>query len=115
MKKLRLLLALAVFCPAPAFAQITVTAPAGSTTLKAADDFATRAFQDPWDMKQKTDVGPFLGSNDAGSSNWKSFSFSGGLFTGTTATSDAQLWFLDTGSTAASVPIGKIGTNFPID
>ena len=115
MKHLRLFLALAVLCPATAFAQITVTAPTGSTTLKAADDFATRAFQDPWDMSQKTDVGPFLGSNDAGSNGWApGFTFTGGLFSGTTAAVDAQLWLLDTGNPFAA-PIGKTGTNYPID
>jgi len=117
MKNLRLFVALAVLCPATAFAQAitAVTSPASNTTIKAADDFATRAFQDPWDMNQKTDVGPFLGSRDAGSSNWApGFTFSGGLFSGTTTADDAQLWFLDTGNPLA-VPVGKTGTNYPIN
>jgi hypothetical protein len=119
MKIQRLFLALAVLCPATASAQnppvTAVTAPATNTPIKPANDFATRAFQDPWDMKQKTDVAPFLGSNDVGSNGWApGFTFSGGLFTGTTTAGDAQLWFLDTGNPLAA-PIGKIGTNFPID
>ena len=116
MKNIRLFLALAVLCPTGVFAQaITVTSPATSTAVRGANDFATRAFQDPWDMNQKTDVGPFLGSNDFGSNGWApGFMFTGGLFTGTTAAGDAQLWLLDTGNPNA-VPIGKTGTNFPID
>lgn len=115
MKKLYLFLAVGMLCPATAFAQITVTAPTGSTTIKAANDFATRAFQDPWDMNQKTDIGPFLGSNDVGSNGWSAgFVFTGGLFTGTTAAVDAQLWMLDTGNPLAA-PVGKTGTNYPID
>lgn len=91
-----------------------VTAPSSNTTIKAANDFATRVFQDPWDMNQKTDVGPFLGSNDASSSNWANINFSNGQFSGTTTAGDAQLWFLDTGNPLAA-PLGKTGTNFPID
>jgi hypothetical protein len=114
MKIQRLFFALALLYPATAFAQ-TVTTPSGTTTLKAADDFATRAFQDPWDMNQKTDVGPFLGSNDASSNGWApGFTFAGGLFSGTTTAGDAQLWLLDTGNPLAA-PLGKTGTNFPID
>ena len=114
MKHLRLVLALAVLCPVPAVAQIVVTAPAaGNTTLKAADDFATRAFQDPWDMNQKTDVGPLLGSADVGS-GWSSIAWANGLFSGTTAASDAQLWLLDTAA-PGTAQIGKTGANYPID
>ena len=116
MKNLRLFVALAVLCPTGVFAQAigTVTSPATSSNIRGTEDFATRAFQDPWDMNQKTDVGPFLGSNDVGSNGWApGFTFTGGLFTGTTA-SDAQLWLLDTGNPNAA-PIGKTGTNFPID
>jgi hypothetical protein len=106
-----------VLYPATVSAQAitAVTSPSSATTIKAANDFATRAFQDPWDMNQKTDVGPFLGSNDAGSNGWApGFAFSNGLFSGTTAAGDAQLWFLDTGNPFAA-PLGKTGANFPID
>src|SRR5215204_382990 len=113
MRKQFLVLLVAVLCPASAMAQI-ITAPVGNTTLKAADDFASRAFQDPWDMNQKTDVGPFLGSLDAGSSNWTNIVFGNGLFSGTTTSPDAQLWLLDTASPTAA-PLGKTGANFPID
>src|SRR5258708_15740222 len=39
--------------------QITVTAPSANETIRAADDYATLAFQDPWDMSQWTDLGWF--------------------------------------------------------
>src|SRR4051794_32773464 len=48
----------------PAFAQITVTAPASTVNVTAAKDFATASFQDPWDMKQNTDLGWHVWSND---------------------------------------------------
>ena len=115
MKNLRLCVALVLLCPAAASAQAitAVTSPASNTTIRVANDFATRAFQDPWDMNQKTDVGPFLGSNDSGN-GWGTFTFTGGLFTGTTAAGDAQLWLLDTSNPFAE-PLGKTGANFPID
>src|SRR5258708_37681706 len=116
MKHLRLFVALSVLCPSAVFAQTitAVTSPATNTPIKPANDFATRAFQDPWDMNQKTDVGPFLGSNDVGSNGWApGFTFSGGLFTGTTAAGDAQLWLLATGKPLAA-PIGKTRPTFPM-
>src|SRR6266487_2514892 len=60
-------LALAAACLAstPAAAQITVTAPATTVNVTAAKDFATAAFQDPWDMKQNTDLGWHIWSIDA--------------------------------------------------
>ena len=48
-----------------ASAQITVTAPAANETIRAADDYATQAFQDPWDMSQWTDLGWFTFGVDA--------------------------------------------------
>jgi hypothetical protein len=60
-------LTLASLClvSASAFAQVTaVTAPASTVNVTAARDFATVAFQDPWDMKQNTDLGWHIWSKD---------------------------------------------------
>ncbi len=75
-------LSLAFACSASA--QITVTAPAANETIKAADDFATETFQDPWDMSQMTDLGWFTYGVDAPVSNLTNIAFSGGIFSATT-------------------------------
>ncbi len=113
MRLLSLLLAAALLCPAAAAAQGSVTL-GGSSSVRAADDFATQAFQDPWDMNQKTDLGPLLGSSDQPLSGFTNISFIGGVFSGTATRSDANLWLLDTGNPNAA-PVGRIGTNYPID
>ena len=67
MKKTLLFGLSAVMLSAPAFAQtftITLADTAGTIAVKAADDFATRAFQDPWDMSQRTDLGWWTFGND---------------------------------------------------
>ena len=93
----------------------TVTAPTVNETLKAADDFATQTFQDPWDMNQMTDLGWYTYSVDAPPSNLASFSFSGGIFTATgNGSTPPNIWLLDLNPPAA-VQIGKVGTVFPID
>jgi hypothetical protein len=112
MKVCRILVAVALLYPAASFAQTVTTI--GASSVKAADDFATRAFQDPWDMNQRTDVGPMLGSADQPASGFSNISFASGMFTGTTTASNANVWFLDTGNPLAA-PVGKIGTNHPID
>jgi hypothetical protein len=97
----------------------TVTAPAANETIKAADDFATLTFQDPWDMSQMTDLGWYTYGVDAPSSNLSSFSFSGGIFSATTSSSVPgsgfpNFWLLDP-IAPTSAQIGKVGTVFPID
>ena len=67
-----------------AFAQ-TVTAPAANETIKAADDFATLTFQDPWDMSQMSDLGWFTYSVDQPISNLTNIAVSGGIFSATSA------------------------------
>jgi hypothetical protein len=103
----------------PAAAQLTVTAPAGQINVKAADDFATRAFQDPWDMSQRTDVGWWLFGNDFPPSNWTNPTFANGLFSGTTAGAGARLFMLESGLQPTpggqASPIGKTGQQYPID
>jgi hypothetical protein len=100
-------------------AQITVTAPATNQTIKAADDFATEAFQDPWDMNQMTDLGWFTYGVDQPVSNLTNIAFSGGIFSATTAsnasTSVLPNFMLLDPNAATAVQIGKVGTVYPID
>jgi hypothetical protein len=101
------------FCSAQA--QITVTAPATNATFKAADEFATQAFQDPWDMSQMTDLGWYTFGVDQPLSNLSSFSFANGIFSATgNSSTPPNFWLLDPNS-ATSVQIGKVGTVYPID
>ena len=119
MKKNALYVFLAVLYAVPAAAQLTVTNPVGQINVKAADDFATRAFQDPWDMSQRTDVGWWLFGNDFPPSNWTNPTFANGIFSGTTSGSGARLFMLDSGLQPTpggqASPIGKTGQQFPID
>src|SRR5579871_4994727 len=101
----------------------TVTAPASNETLKAADDFATLTFQDPWDMSQMTDVGWFTYSVDAPASNLTfpnpSNPMSGGIFSATTDSTVPNsgwpnFWLLDPNA-PTELQLGKVGTVYPID
>ena len=65
-------------------------------------------------MNQKTDLGPLLGSADLPASGFTNIGFASGVFSGTTTTTSANVWLLDTGNPFAA-PLGKIGTNYPID
>jgi len=112
-------LVLVSLLPRPAAAQ-TITAPSGGAiSVKAADDYATRVFQDPWDMNERTDVGWWLFGSDAPASNFANPTFSGGVFSGTTTGFGARLFLLESGlpetSSDLQPPIGKTGKNFPID
>jgi hypothetical protein len=126
MKRILFLYSLVIVCvsAAPLSAQ-TVTSPSTQVNVTAANDFATRAFQDPWDMSQRTDTGwqydvTLLAPAGGG---WTNPVYSGGHFLGTTAT-DSKLFLLDsslsgesipTGGTASPVPTGKNGLTHPID
>jgi hypothetical protein len=93
----------------------TVTAPSANETIKAADDFATLAFQDPWDMSQMTDLGWFTYGIDAPPSDLASFSFASGIFSATgNSSTPPNFWLLDPNSPTAT-QIGKVGTVYPID
>jgi len=113
-------LTLAFACSA--WAQITVTAPNTNLTFKAADDFATETFQDPWDMNQMTDLGWYTFGVDAPVSCLTNILFSGGIFSATTVSNTAacpsgnlpNFWLLDP-IAATSAQIGKVGTVYPID
>ncbi len=94
-------------------AQITVTAPSANETIRAADDYATQAFQDPWDMNQWTDLGWFTFGIDAPPANLSNISFTNGIFSATT-NGTGNFWLLDPFVTG-SAPLGKIGSLFAID
>ena len=97
-----------------ASAQINVTAPSGGAdAVASANDFATQVFQDPWDMNQRSDLGWFLNSVDFPQHGFSSFTFSGGLFSGTIG-ADPNVWLLETNFPNLP-PIGKNGAAFPIN
>ncbi len=96
------------------FAQITVTQPASSLVFRGADDYATQTFQDPWDMKQWTDLGWYTFGTDQPLANLTNIAFSGGVFSATSTTSNPNFWLLDT-YTPGSSALGKIGSLFPIN
>jgi hypothetical protein len=96
-------------------AAIRVTAPASAETLSSADDFATAAFQDPWDMNQQTDLGWFVFDQTSGSSsNLSNISFSNGVFSASSTSSDPNISILETGVIGTCF-LGKIGTNYKIN
>lgn len=122
--KSRILFTLAVVCflarSAAAQPFVVSTPAAGTTNVKAADDFATRAFQDPWDMNQRTDLGWWLYGTDAPASNFANPTFSGGIFSATMSGGGARLFLLDSdlvpeSPATATVPTGKTGGQYPID
>jgi hypothetical protein len=97
------------------FAAIAVTSPASATTVRAAEDFAAAAFQDPWDMSQQTDLGWFIYDVISGSrSNLTNISFANGIFSASATTNDPQVSVLETGVTGTCF-LGKIGTNYKIN
>jgi len=122
MKKLVLYVVLAsVLYASPALAQYTVTAPAaGTTNVAGANDFATTAFQDPWDMSQRTDVGWWtFGTDTAIGVNFQNPTVASGVFTGTKASgAPAALFLLESGlaptAGGSATPVGKTGQQYPI-
>ena len=90
----------------PAIAQ-TITAPntpgTGVNAVKAANDFATRVFQDPWDMSQRTDLGWFLNGVDFPQPNLDTISFTSGIFSGRSTNNDPNVFLLDTGNPSAEL------------
>src|SRR5437879_6054400 len=85
----RTLLAMGLFAT-PAAAQINVTAPASTVNIKAANDFATVSYNDPMDMKQNTDLGWTVWSNDVTPSGLTSVGFNQPATGGAPNSSD---WF----------------------
>src|SRR5260370_8529247 len=88
--------------------QITVNGPSVNETIRAADDYATLAFQDPWDMSQWTDLGWFTFGVDSPPANLSNISFTNGIFSATTSTT-GNFWLLDP-NVPGTAPIGKVGS-----
>jgi Ser-Thr-rich glycosyl-phosphatidyl-inositol-anchored membrane family len=103
-----------VLCaPAALFAQSVTLG--GSANVASADDFASRSFQDPWEMNERTDLGWHLNGVDGPLPNLTNVSFSGGVFSGTTTTANESNVFLLETSIIGAAHVGKIGPNHPID
>ena len=85
----------------------------GTSSVASANDFATTAFQDPWDMNERTDLGWFLNGIDQPGSAFTSVSFANGVFSGTNAT-NGNVFLLESANPNAA-RVGKIGRNYPID
>jgi hypothetical protein len=113
MKKIFVLALCVLCCPALSFAQGTITL-GGSAASKAGEEFATKAFQDPWDMNQRTDVGWWLSGTDEPQSNLTNVSFANGIFSSHTTNTDPSFFVVETGY-GGTAAIGKIGTNFPVN
>src|SRR5258708_32935203 len=96
-----------------ASAQITVTAPSMNETIRAADDYATLAFQDPWDMSQWTDLGWFTFGVDSPPALLSNIAFTNGIFSATTLPQvnggGGNFWLLDP-NVPGTAPVGKVGS-----
>ncbi|HUQ70663.1 MAG TPA: hypothetical protein VM165_14130, partial [Planctomycetaceae bacterium] len=98
-----------------------MTAPASNINIKAGDDFATMSFQDPWDMKQNTDLSWHVWSIDAPPNGLNGVSFnvanaalkSSDLFHAVSTNANPILELLQT-SNGFSAKLGRTGDNFPI-
>ena len=97
-----------------ALGAITVTAPASTVNVAEGADYATQVLQDPWDMNQRTDLGWFLFSADSPPSSLTSLSFSGGIFSATTTSTDPLFFLLDS-AIPGTANLGKTGAKYPID
>ena len=103
-----------VLCSTVAVSAQTIISPSGATAVTAADEFATRELQDPWDMNERTDLGWWTFSNDQPLPNLSGMAFSGGEFSATPTTNDPSFWLLDPPITGR-VQFGKDGQTYPID
>ncbi len=104
--------ALAVLAAGPVMAQ-QVTQPSSPTPVASANDFATRTFQDPWDMNERTDLGWWLQAVDQPRSGFSTFNFAGSMFSGTVSV-DPNLWLLETNSPNLSNVL-KNGSTYPLN
>ncbi|MBM3295564.1 MAG: hypothetical protein FJY82_13745, partial [Candidatus Aminicenantes bacterium] len=129
MAKRPLTVALVFVFPAAALFAQAVTAPAAKDTVKACPDYATEVQRDRMDMDRRTDLGyriynglPTV-SNEQPPSYLLNPTFSGGLFTATTAPtagptptySAANITLLDSAYPGADPHGNKFGALFPID
>jgi hypothetical protein len=91
----------------------TVTAPAAVDNVNPAQEWSTRAFQDPWDMTERTDV-PWSHYGVEADTGLTNVTFASSIFSATTTNSSPWVYLLDTDMPATS-HIGRFGTNYPID
>ena len=71
--------------------QISFTAPAASTRVRACDDLATDLYSDPWDMSNSDDINNYISGDVAALVNP---TFSGGVFSATTESAHAATFYL---------------------
>jgi hypothetical protein len=103
--------------PARAWAQVTGITLQGPTSVASANDFASNAFQDPWDMSQRSDPGWWLNSVDYPYHGFSSISYPNGVFTGIVdgdPNTDPNVWLLESNSINLP-PITKTGSTYPIN
>ncbi len=97
------------------FGAISVTQPSSAQTVAAAEDFASAAFQDPWDMNEHTDLGWFIFDvTSLSRSNLTDISFSSGIFSASATNNDPNISILETGL-PGTCQLGKIGVNYKIN
>jgi hypothetical protein len=106
-------LALSLTIPVSLSAQ-TVTAPSGVVPVATSGDFFSSAFQDPIDMRHRTDIGWFAYGVDLPRANLSGISIGNGMFSATASSNDPNLYLLETGN-PLSVPRGRRGDVQPID
>ena len=123
MSRLVLVCVLVLFCAATGFPAITVTSPSSQKNVKACADYSDEVFLDKWDMNERTDLGwRTFNTVEQPLSYLTNISFQNGIFSarsvytpgGSADYSDANITLLDS-HYLGSAPLGKIGTNFPID
>ena len=114
---------LVLFSGRLAFSAITVTSPSSQKNVKACADYSDEVLLDKWDMNERTDLGwRTFNTVEQPLSYLTSISFQNGVFSarsvytpgGSADYSDANITLLDS-HYPGSAPLGKIGTNFPID
>ncbi len=117
------ILTLAVALPCAAqYPTVTVTEPDGSgDKINAAKDFATKKFQDPWDMAQETDFHYFIDqfrdsgfTSNGGDPVWTGVSLATPQTGDPENSSDCSIIILHPGDESA-VNAGRKGVNTPID
>ena len=92
----------------PAHATVTVTQPTASTVVEAGDDFATQVLGNAWDMSDAIDV-----DTQESVAYFTGLTISGGMLTGSTATTSSGLFPLYPGLNS-TINLSR-GANFPID
>ena len=111
MKKILVLSVCLVVCPTILAAQ-TVTS-IDTSAVAAGGDFATKAFQDPWDLSQRTDLGWWIFGVDQPASGLTNVQFANGEFTATTTSAQLTQVIQQQISTGGSVTGGDQTTNVP--